>query len=239
MSAAVLLGHGSPDPAGRAELLELRALVRAWLGVDVHLGVLEFAGGELPSVDETFLALRGRGPMAAQPLVLFEGLHGRRDLPEAAARARARLGLDVRLGVPLGGDPRLVELTAARVAARRPVAGDLLLFVGRGSSEPEARRQTERVAESVAGRWWLDHVVCYAGISRPDLREGFGTALDRRPGRILALPYLLHTGVLARRVHDVLTAAAARDRVPLELLPHIGNAPGLVELVASRIEGLR
>jgi sirohydrochlorin cobaltochelatase len=238
VTAALLVGHGSPDPAARAELEELRALVGRRLNRPVGMGVLEFPAPGLPGLDEVLAALRSHGRVAAQPLILFEGLHGRHDIPAAAAEARALLGVEVRLTPALGREPALARLAAGRLAALRPGPGDVLLFVGRGSSEPVARQQTEQVARAVA-RWArVDHVVCYAGISRPSLAEGFVMALRPRPRRVLALPYLLHTGVLARRVPEVLAPVAERHGVHLVVLSHLGNAPGLVDLVASRLESL-
>jgi sirohydrochlorin cobaltochelatase len=237
-TGALLLGHGSPDQVGRAELSSLRELVGRRLGFEIGLGVLEFGCDDLPGLDAAFAAQRGREPVAAQPLILFDGLHGRHDLPYAAAAATARLGLDVRLGGAFGGDPELVALASSRLRASDAGQGDLLLFVGRGSSEPLARRQTERVAEIVAREVGTEWLVCYAGISRPDLVEGMELALGRAPDRVLALPYLLHTGVLVRRVSEILAPLAARARADLLVLPHIGNAPELVEVVAGRLERL-
>jgi sirohydrochlorin cobaltochelatase len=236
--AVLLLGHGSPDAAGQHELLELGDLVGWRLGCQVGIGVLEFSTPELPGLDGAFAELRGRGPVAAQPLVLFEGLHGRYDLPVAAARAASLLGLDIRLGEPLGRDPRLTELVTNRLLGLTPAKSDLLLFVGRGSSEPMALEQTREVAELVSGRAGTGCVVCYTGISQPDLATGMRAALEHRPGRVLALPYLLHTGVLVRRVREVLLPIAEREGVDLVVLPHIGNDTAVVELVASRLEQL-
>jgi sirohydrochlorin cobaltochelatase len=236
--AALLLGHGSPDPAAHAELGELRALVGQRLGFSVHLGVLEFPAPGLPYLDEAFAALRDRPCVAAQPLILFEGLHGRHDIPAAAVRATARLGVEVRLGSAIGSEPSLVLLAAARLRDQGVADGDVLLFVGRGSSEALARRQTEEVAHAVAAEVGIGHVICYTGISRPSLQEGMEPALGRRPRRVLALPYLLHTGVLVRRVSDVLSPIAQMRGAELVVLPHIGNAPALVDVVASRLERL-
>jgi sirohydrochlorin ferrochelatase len=63
-------------------------------------------------------------------------------------------------------------------------------------------------------------------------------ALGRQPRRVLALPYLLHTGILVRRVSDVLSPIAQRQGAKLVVLPHVGNAPALVDVVASRLEQL-
>jgi sirohydrochlorin ferrochelatase len=235
---ALLLGHGSPDPAARDELSELRVLASQRLGLDVGLGVLEFSGQGLSGLDDAFAEARGGGPVAAQPLVLFDGMHGQRDLPAAAARAVARYGIEVRLGWAFGHDPALTELVAARLRCLAPTEGDLLLFVGRGSSKALARRQTEEVAGTIASAVGLDRVVCYAGISRPSLVEGMDTALRRKPERILVVPYLLHTGILARRVQELLVPIGVGAGTELVVLPHIGNAPEVVGLVADRLERL-
>jgi sirohydrochlorin cobaltochelatase len=237
-AGALLLGHGSPDPAAHAELGELRALVGQRLGFKVNLGVLEFPAPGLPYLDEAFAALGDRPCVAAQPLILFDGMHGQHDIPAAAARATARLGVEVRLGCAFGREPSLIQLAAARLRDQGAGEGDVLLFVGRGSSEALARHQTERVADAVAAEVGIGRVICYTGISRPSLEEGMEAALRCLPRRVLAVPYLLHTGILVRRVSDVLFPIARRRGAELVVLPHIGNAPALVDVVASRLDQL-
>ncbi len=236
--AALLLGHGSPDPIAHAELGELSTLVGRRLRLDVRLGVLEFPAPGLPGLDEAFTALRDQRCVAAQPLILFDGRHGQRDIPSAAARATSRLGVVVRLGEAFGREPRLIDLAVERLRDHDPAKGDVLLFIGRGSSEAVARCQTEEVAGAVSEAVGIGCVVCYTGISRPSLEKGMEAALDQRPRRVLVLPYLLHTGVLVRRVTEVLVPIAQQHTAELVVLPHIGNAPRLVDVVANRLEQL-
>jgi sirohydrochlorin ferrochelatase len=238
MRTAMLLGHGSPDPTARAELGELRRLVATRLGAPVDMGVLEFPAPGLPKVEDAFAALASSAGVAAQPLILFDGLHGRHDIPRITEQMSALHHLVVRVGTSFGQDASLLALATARLAAAGTGSGDLLLFVGRGSSESVALSQMQSVAAAVAGAAALEHVVCYAGISRPSLVQGMTAALTRRPRRVVALPYLLHTGVLVRRVEEVFAPLAREAGIELLVLPHIGNCPALVELVATRLEAM-
>lgn len=235
----MLLGHGSPDAAACAELAELHQLVAARLGAPVGIGVLEFPSPGLPKAQDAFAALASSDGVAAQPLLLFDGLHGRHDIPRITREASIlHHWLDVMVGTPFGQDAALIEHAAARLAEAGIRSGDLLLFVGRGSSEPAALCQTREVAAAVAGTAALEHVVCYTGISSPSLSQGMTAALARRPLRVVALPYLLHTGVLVRRIGHVLEPLAREAGIELVVLPHIGNCPALVELVAARLEAM-
>lgn len=234
----MLMGHGSPDRNSLKELHELRDLVAARLQAPVGLSVLEFPAATVPALEGVFVNLPPSQRVALQPLLLFDGAHDMRDIPAIVAEAERRYRLHVRVGSPFGLDPRLCELAVNRLQAAGAGPGDVLLFVGRGSVEPVARAETEAVAVAVAAKSGLKHLVCYAGISRPDLAEGMELAVAWRQRRVLALPFLLHTGVLVRRVTDALEPIARASSIDLVVLPHIGNAPQVVETVANRVEAL-
>lgn len=234
----LLLAHGSPDRDAHAELLDLRTRVATRTGREVSIGVLEFPTAELPPLGELFTAAAPGGRIAAQPLVLFEGRHGQRDIPAVVATNAQRCRITVALGTALGLDPALVDLAVTQVRAASPSPADVLLFIGRGSSEPRALRETERVARTIGERVGIHHTVCYTGISRPTLAEGMAAVLARRPRRVIALPYLLHTGVLLQRVPGTLIPIAQQAGAELVILPHLGASPELVRLVSARVEAL-
>jgi len=239
MSTRILLmGHGSPDEISVAELRELSDLVAARLQAPVGLSVLEFPTEDVPLLEDVLVALPRSQRVALEPLLLLDGTHDRRDVPAIVAEAEERSGIDVRIGSALGNDPILIELATARLRGIGAASGDVLLFVGRGCTEATARTQTAAVAAAVAAACGVRHVVCYAGISRPDLAEGMESAIALQPRRVLALPFLLHTGVLVRRVAATLKPIALEQSIDLVALPHIGNAPPVIELVATRVEAL-
>lgn len=237
-SSILLIGHGSPDRASLTELKELRDLVATRVQSPLGLSVLEFPTADVPILEDVLACQPASRTVALQPLLLFDGAHGRRDVPLIVAEAEQRYGLDVRIGSSFGNDPILVELATARLRAVGAGPGDVLLFIGRGSNRASAGTQTEAVAAAVAVASGLRHVVCYAGISQPDLTAGMESAIAFHPRRVLALPFLLHTGVLVRRVAVTLKPIVQQRSIDLVVLPHIGNAPPVIELVASRVEAL-
>lgn len=232
MTALVLMGHGSPDRAARKELRSLRSQLAATLPLEVRLGVLEFSTSRLQDLESAFAGLPPSTVVVAQPLLLFTGGHWHNDMPSLAQRMATELGLDLRLGRPFGTDPALVALVQSRLRALRAGDGDVLLFVGRGSTNAGARTQTQEVAAEVARRLRIAHEVCYAGISCPDVAEGMELALSHQPTRVLLVPYLLHSGVLLRRVHEVASRNAAGR--PLLVSGHLGNSGPLVQMLADR-----
>ncbi len=234
----LLMGHGSPDRASLTELKELRDLVGTRVQSPLGLSVLEFPTADVPILEDVLASQPPSGKVALQPLLLFDGAHDRRDVPAIVAQAEQRFGLDVRIGSAFGNDPILVELATTRLRAVGPGPRDVLLFVGRGSTEASARTQTEAVAAAVAAASGFGHVVCYAGISRPDLTEGLESTIAFHPRRVVALPFLLHAGVLVRRVAETLQQIARQASVELVVLPHIGNAPPVIQLIATRVEAL-
>ena len=237
MTSLLLMGHGSPHPESQRELLELRRLLVDRIGRPVALGVLEFPAPGLPTLAAAFETLDREGTVGAQPLLLFEGLHGRIDMPREAAGAAQALGLEVRLGTPFGADQALVKLALVRIAQTEPGPGDVLLFVGRGSSFPEALAGTDQVAAEIAARAGMAHVVCHSGISRPNPAEGMRMAAAGA-GRVIVLPWLIHTGILVERIQQMTAQTALELGVEVVQLPHIGNSPELVGLLAERFEAL-
>lgn len=236
MTALVLMGHGSPDGAAQRELLALRSQLGARLALEVRLGVLEFSSPGLQELESAFSGFAPSASVVAQPLLLFTGAHWHNDMPGLAQRKARELGFDLRLGSPFGDDPALVELVRSRLRAVGAGGGDVLLFVGRGSANAGARAQTPQVAAEVACGLGIAHEVCYAGISRPDVAEGMGLALSHHPTRVLVVPYLLHSGVLLRRVHRL--AGRHADGCQVVMTDHLGNSGPLVNMLADRVESM-
>lgn len=83
----LLIGHGSPDPAGNAEFQQFADALATHLGVAVQTCFLELAA---PAIGAGFdrCVQAGARQIAALPLFLSPGRHQKRDVPALLAEAR-------------------------------------------------------------------------------------------------------------------------------------------------------
>src|SRR5262245_39042255 len=116
MSHAILIaGHGSRDPEGIAEFLDLARRFRAHQpGTPVEVAFLEFAR---PTIQQSIdrLAADGARQIVVLPGVLMAAGHAKNDMASEVRRAREHYpDLDIRMGQALDVDPLLLQLCRLR-----------------------------------------------------------------------------------------------------------------------------
>jgi sirohydrochlorin ferrochelatase/(2Fe-2S) ferredoxin len=232
---ALIVGHGSRNPAANAELERFVAEYRAHRpDLDVEHGYVELA---LPSLDDALCALAERCTrVVVLPLFLFSSGHVKNDLPLALERARcARPGTRFVAAPALGVHPQLVALARARLAAvlgpeSEPElrAKTALVVVGRGASDPDANGDFCKLVRLIGeGQGFACALPSFAGIAEPRLDAALELAARARPQRIVVLPYLLFAGRLIERMEQSVRAFLGRyPWLQCELAPHLGGDPG-------------
>ncbi|MBL8799210.1 MAG: sirohydrochlorin chelatase [Planctomycetia bacterium] len=245
MAHAVLIaGHGSRDPDGIAEFLELVQRFRlrrpAWA---VEAAFLEFAR---PTVQEGIdrLAQAGATGIVVLPGVLLAAGHAKNDLASEVRLARERYPqLDIRMGNALDVDADLLQLCRLRyreaLATRPAVEAEdtLLLLVARGSSDADANSTVAKVArflqEGYPTGWaaWA-----YSGVARPLLEEALPICERMGFRRLVVQPYFLFTGVLLKRIHaQAAVRQQARPDLEIIVAPHLQAHPLLLDAFEQRL----
>ncbi|MBX3412203.1 MAG: sirohydrochlorin chelatase [Pirellulales bacterium] len=239
----LLIGHGTTDAAGMAEIETLTRLVTERLpALAVETCFLEHAG---PTIAEGFarLAARGARRIAVVPLLLFAAGHARRDIPFAVERAReAHPACELLLAPHLGCHDRLIELSALRCdeiaggdAAPATPAETLLVLVGRGSYEPDANAEMAAFA-----RWRFErrpvgwYEVCFLSMAEPRVERTFDLVAGLPFGRIVVQPHLLFRGALLERLRGTIEARSSRGEQHWLMTEHLGPHPLLVEAIVDR-----
>ncbi len=240
--AILLVGHGSPNPEGNVEFLELARMASATMpGRVVQPCFIEFAEPELAEGFDRCVAAGARRVIVA-PVILFAAGHLKGDIPEALTVARARHpGIEFLSAQHVGLHPRLVGLAGERAAEAIDGQADetALLVVGRGSSDPDANSDLCKVARLVwEGRQTRIAEVAFIGVTQPDVPEGLRRCAALGARRIVVLPYFLFTGVLIPRLRSIAAAfAEAHPGLSVRVAPYLGPHPGLVQALIERVDG--
>ena len=246
----LMIGHGTKDTAGRQTFLDF---AQAYQALDSSRPVvpcfLELTG---PSIQEGVdqCLEQGYTELTALPILLFAARHNKFDVTNELDRARIRHPqLKFSYGRHFGINNGILELWRDRFAAldsgemgrhgEEPITqrkDTVLLFVGRGSSDPDANSDVYKMARLIwEGSGYQTVETCFIGITHPRLEEGFRRARLYQPKRIIVLPYFLFTGVLVRKIFDI--TAQQQEQYPeitMNCLPEMGVQPQLLSLLRER-----
>jgi sirohydrochlorin cobaltochelatase len=246
----LLIGHGTRDTDGRQTFLDFAA---AYQDFDRSRPVvpcfLELTEPSIAQGVEQCLAA-GYTEMTAIPLLLFAARHSKFDVTNELDRIRQQHPeIKYHYGRHLGITPLLVDLWRDRLATldrsdHNPhnVSREdtVILFVGRGSSDPDANSDVCKFARILwEGSGYKTVEVCFIGITHPRLEEGFRRAMFYQPKRIIVLPYFLFTGALVKKIFTVSEQMRAEyishsDLLEIVNLDEIGIDPVLFEILRDR-----
>ncbi|NET44426.1 sirohydrochlorin chelatase [Okeania sp. SIO2B3] len=237
----LLIGHGTRDADGKETFLDF---VAAYQNLDKSRPVipcfLELTG---PTIQEGVdkCVEQGYTELSALPILLFAARHNKFDITNELDRARQRHPqIKFHYGRHFGITPKILELWRSRLAELEETnfnpSETVLLFVGRGSSDPDANGDVYKLARMLwEGSGYLTVETCFIGITHPRLEEGFRRARLYQPKRIIVLPYFLFTGVLVKKIFDI--TAQQQEQYPdisMTCLSEMGAHPTLLELLRER-----
>ncbi len=244
MEAAILLvGHGSRDVEGTEEFTRLVDLFkRTERGRIVECGFLEFA---TPLIADGIAdcVQRGAKTVIVLPGMLLAAGHAKNDIPAEIHDARlAHPGVAFHYGRHVHLHAKVIELAQLRIeeaeaaASARERRDTLLLVVGRGSSDPDANADVQKLARLLwegMGFGWA--AACYAGITDPRVPEALDRCRRLGFGRIIVFPFFLFTGVLEKRIRR-LAQAFGQEHPETKMLyaDHLGVHPLLLEIFRER-----
>ncbi len=242
----LLIGHGSRDADGRQRVLDLAATYEA---LDPCRPVVPcFLELTEPTIQDGVdrCVEMGYHDLSALPVLLFAARHNKFDVTNELDRARLKHPqVTFHYGRHFGITPGILELWRDRLAqldtpewnpqgiARQDT---VLLFVGRGASDPDANGDVFKLARMVwEGSGYATVETCFVGITHPRLEEGFRRARLYGPKRIIVLPYFLFTGVLMKKIFDITAQQQALyPAIETICLPEMGLHPRLFQVMRER-----
>jgi sirohydrochlorin cobaltochelatase len=237
----LLIGHGTRDATGRQSLLDFAS---AYQALDTSRPVLPcFLELTEPTIQEGVdrCVEKGFTEISVLPILLFAARHNKFDVTNELDRARVRHPqLKFYYGRHFGITPGILDLWRSRLAEidhpQIQRHETVLLFVGRGSSDPDANGDVCKLARILwEGSGYATVETCFIGITHPRLEVGFQRALLYQPKRIIVLPHFLFTGTLVKKIFDL--AAQQQQQHPqidITCLPEIGLHSHLFSILRDR-----
>ncbi|MGV2828507.1 sirohydrochlorin chelatase [Myxosarcina sp. GI1(2024)] len=240
------IGHGTRNPRGRQTFLEF---IEIYQQLDTSRPVIPcFLELTEPTIEQGVATCvqQGYTEISALPILLFAARHNKFDVTNELDRTRSLYPqLSFSYGRHFGINPKIIQLWRNRLAeldtARHNPCNisrtdTVLLFVGRGSSDPDANGDVCKLARIIwEGSSYQTVETCFIGISHPRLEEGFQRAYFYQPKRIIVLPYFLFTGTLMEKIFNI--TAQQQEKYPdinFTSLPEMGIAPQLLEVMRER-----
>ena len=210
-TAIVVIGHGTTDPQGVSQFIELVATLQSRDPLrKYYAGFMELAE---PNMDDAIAqAVRdGHTELLCQPALLLTAGHAKNDLPARIREVAAHHpGVNLRYGSPMELSAEIVALCAQQVRDAAPgldFAACTLLVVGRGTSDPDANSNVSKLARMLEeGLGFSESDVCYFSATQPRLAKGLERVASRTDGSIVVFPFILFSGVL----HEMLNAELRR-----------------------------
>jgi sirohydrochlorin ferrochelatase len=204
VDAILYICHGSRDIAAQKEA---DAFIKACMKDNIEI-IQEYAFLELasPTLEEAFLACvkRGATNIIVAPVLLLRAAHAKRDIPTELAQIRCLYPkVNILYASPFGVHPSMVDLLSKRLSeTNEPVtAKSIVLIVGRGSSDPEVKRDLTRIAYLLKEKRKLARVeVCYLSVASPSFSESLLTIRNTEYDKLFVIPYLLFSGVLMENI---------------------------------------
>lgn len=236
----LMIGHGTKDNQGQQSFLDFAA---AYQALDTSRPVLpcflELTGPTIQEGVDQCVA-QGYTELSVLPILLFAARHNKFDVTNELDRARSRHPqVKFHYGRHFGITPGIIELWRSRLRELdqpQSRSDTVLLFVGRGSSDPDANGDVCKIARILwEGSGYSTVETCFIGITHPRLEDGFRRARLYQPKQIIVLPYFLFTGLLVKKIFDI-TAQQQKQHpdILMTCLPEMGLHPQLFSVLRER-----
>ncbi|MBO8163647.1 MAG: sirohydrochlorin chelatase [Brevibacillus sp.] len=243
MDAVLFVGHGSKDAQGNEEVRQFVSSLAPEVDVPiVETCFLEFEPPDVYAGLEACLQ-RGATRIAVIPIILFSAGHAKIHIPAALDQFKQNHPhVPVTYGRPVGIHEQVLGILSSRMAeagvtGRTDREELAVLFVGRGSSDPDANSDIYKMSRLFWERSkvkWVEPA--FMGVTYPLFDEGVERCIRLGARHVLVLPYFLFTGVLIKRMADYVQSwRAARPDIRFTLAEYFGFHPLLKEVLKDRV----
>ncbi|NDI35514.1 sirohydrochlorin chelatase [Chengkuizengella sediminis] len=249
MEAVLFVGHGSRDKEGNDEV---RTFIKNMLP-RIHTPIVEtcFLEFEKPNINQGIdLCIdKGATKVVVIPIILLGAGHSKIHIPAAIDEAKEQYPkVHFVYGRPIGVHDLVIDILNERFQDVVEMNGKeiqeetAVLIVGRGSSEPDANSDVYKISRLFWEKMkvkWVE--TAFIGVTFPSMDEGIERCLKLGAKNVVILPYFLFTGILIKRMEDMVKSYQQKyENHQFQLGEYFGFHSNLKEVLIERVnEGLR
>ncbi|MDA8375335.1 MAG: sirohydrochlorin chelatase [Actinomycetota bacterium] len=236
--AILIVGHGSRDSAGAAEIAAIAPLVRALAGphIAVEVGYLELSDPPATEVLHTLARNRARH-IVIVPFMVSAAGHTRSDVPAVVITARqAYPDITFTYTEPLGDDFVLLDLARTALSSAGGMGKPLAVFF-RGASEPWANAEAYKIARLLAE---LNNspsfFVGFSGITWPSIKGALDQVAAAGIAELATFSWFIAPGILIDRIDLAVASFGQETGLRIFRAGYLGIGPRIAKLVIDRVE---
>ncbi|MCA1062797.1 sirohydrochlorin chelatase [Rossellomorea sp. AcN35-11] len=203
MKRAVLyVCHGSRIPEACEEAVAFIKRCQEHIEADIQeISFLELAS---PSIQQGFdiCVKKGATHISVVPLLLLTAVHAKKDIPVEIQKCRETYpAIKVNVGRPIGVHDKMAESVIKKIEDAAFIdSSSVAILIGRGSSDPDVKRDLSAIADLVLKGTKLREVkTCYLTAATPSFSETL-ESVRNTDLNIIFIPYLLFTGMLMKGI---------------------------------------
>lgn len=240
MKAVIYVCHGSRVQTAREQAITFiqKCIAKTPAPIKEYC-FLELAR---PTIAEAFIKCvqQGATDISVMPFLLLAAAHAKTDIPNVLEQMSARFpSITIHYGQPIGVNPQMIAPITQRIRETGVVITEksLVLLVGRGSSDPDARNDLNRIGSIFAEQTERKKVkTCFITAGLPSLEEGLHAAAEGSYDKIFVVPYLLFAGILMKRLKLEMQRAVPSEK--FILCQCLGYSPFLEKILLENVRNL-
>ena len=192
-----------------------------------------------PTIEQAYESCVRQGAtiIKAVPVLLLTAAHAKQDIPEVLNELKTRFpDIKLKYGRPIGVNEKMVDILEERLKeTEQGLEGSLVLLVGRGSSDPDVKRDLKEIAGKLESRLHRSEVKeCYLTAADPSFITAIEEATNSSYKKVFVVPYLLFTGILMKSMEKQIDELPKNGK-DFFLCRYLGYHPKIHEVLSQRI----
>ncbi|KAB8138899.1 sirohydrochlorin chelatase [Gracilibacillus oryzae] len=242
MEAVIYICHGSRVKESKTESFELIDKVKR--KVDVPIQEACFLELQEPDIPQTInkVVEQGATKITILPVLLLTAGHAKADIPEIINKKVMKYPeIDFHYGRPIDVDGKMIEAVKDHIQnVTEHVENYDIVFVGRGSSDPQALEDTETIVSMLRKEYPSNLIEkCFLAASQPKFEPFLAEKINEQKKSVLIVPYLLFTGLLIKGIKQYIDQFSLETGQEILLSEYLGHHENIVTVLKERVEEAR